>query len=51
VKKLVELDREITPEKFLKKISYFYKYNLIISRNILKSSIDGVQIMTAHQSK
>lgn len=51
VKKLVELDKEITPEKFFKKIGYFYKYNLTISRNILKSSVAGVQIMTAHQSK
>ncbi|MDD2566277.1 MAG: ATP-dependent DNA helicase [Candidatus Gracilibacteria bacterium] len=51
IKKLVELDREITPSNFFKKISYFYKYNLPIKRNIIKSGNIGVQVLTAHQSK
>lgn len=51
VKWLVESEREISPEKFFKKISYFYKYNLSISRNILKWSVSWVQVMTAHNSK
>jgi len=51
VKELVTHDREFSTKSFLKKISYYDKYSLVMTRNILKSNISWVNVMTAHQSK
>ncbi|MDD2516150.1 MAG: ATP-dependent DNA helicase [Candidatus Gracilibacteria bacterium] len=51
IKKWMENDREFNIEKFVKKISYYYKYKISIKRNVLKGSKEGVQVLTAHQSK
>ncbi|EKE26018.1 MAG: hypothetical protein ACD_4C00467G0002 [uncultured bacterium (gcode 4)] len=51
VKSWVEKDKNMNFEKFFKKISYFFKYNLIIPRNIINENNCGIQVLTAHQSK
>jgi ATP-dependent exoDNAse (exonuclease V) beta subunit len=51
VKKWVQSDKDFTLEKFLKKISYYEKYNIAINRQILKASTGGIQVLTAHQAK
>lgn len=51
VKSLVVIDKEFSIEAFLKKISYYEKYNISMTRNVLKSNITWINVMTAHQSK
>ncbi|MDD2487211.1 MAG: ATP-dependent DNA helicase [Candidatus Gracilibacteria bacterium] len=51
IKNWVEKDRNIDSKSFFKKIGYYYKYNLIIPRNIINENNSGIQVLTAHQSK
>lgn len=51
VKKWTQASSAFSLELFLKKISYYEKYNIAINRQILKSSTGGVQVLTAHQAK
>lgn len=51
VKNWVTANNSFNHEDFLKKIYYYNKYNIAISRNILKDTLSWVQVLTAHQSK
>ncbi|EKE27500.1 MAG: hypothetical protein ACD_3C00198G0014 [uncultured bacterium (gcode 4)] len=51
IKSWVQSNHDFTLENFLKKISYYQKYSLILPRQILGWSKWWVNVMTAHQSK
>lgn len=51
VKNWTEKDINLNSKTFFKKIWYYFKYNLIISRNIINENSSWIQVLTAHQSK
>lgn len=51
IKSFFELDNTFTLEKFLSKIDLYNAYNYSISRQILKTPVSWINILTAHSSK
>lgn len=51
IKWYTENDRNFSIAKFNKKISYHFKYNIAIKRNVIKWESSWVKVLTAHQSK